>query len=167
MDPTAGWPPMPEPAWSVLMASGWTPPAAEVTHAIGICFTSDRRVVLVSWDDKEWTLPGGGVEPGETAGQALIREVAEEACATVTTCGFLACAHIADPFNTYGLTSFYQTYWWARVAIDPWEPAHEMVSRRLVGPQQVVSTLCRPERAIAARLLHLSCAREQDGETRV
>jgi 8-oxo-dGTP diphosphatase len=42
---------------------------------------SSDRVVIVR-EDKGWFLPGGGIEPGETAEQALVREVQEE-------CGFI------------------------------------------------------------------------------
>jgi len=178
-DPTAGWPPMPEPpgpvdaavgpepvlevarpAWSVLMAPGWMPPVAEITQALGICFTGDGLVVLVTWDGNKWTFPGGSVESGETLEETLIREVAEEACAIVTASAYLACQHIADPFNTFGLTSFYQTRWWARVTLDPWEPAHEMIGRRLVPPEHVLDVLCWTELAIAGRLLDQAMAAE-------
>jgi len=146
------------PAWFTLMAPGWMPPAAQVTQALGICLTDDGQVVLVTWDDRRWTFPGGTVEPGETLEETLIREVAEEACATVTASQYLACQHIADPYNTYGSTSYYQTRWWARVTLDPWEPHHEMTGRRLVPPEQVLATLCWTEKSIAARLLELAIA---------
>lgn len=91
------------------MAPGWQPPAENVTQALGICFTDTGLVVMVTWDGKRWAFPGGTPEPRESVRQALIREVAEEACATVIACRFLACQHVADPANPDSPTSYYQT----------------------------------------------------------
>jgi ADP-ribose pyrophosphatase YjhB (NUDIX family) len=148
--------PVPElarPARFTLMAPNWLPPADHVTQALGICFTTDGQVVMVTWDDRQWTFPGGTVEPDETIEAALAREVAEEACAIVDACQYLACQHVADPLNPNGPTSYYQTRWWARVTVQPWRPRHEMTGRRLIPPDRVLTTLFWPEKAIAARLL--------------
>ena len=48
--------------------------------------TSDRVVIVR--EDKGWFLPGGGIEAGETAEQALLREVQEE-CGFIVTVGRL------------------------------------------------------------------------------
>jgi 8-oxo-dGTP diphosphatase len=93
------------------MARGWMPPAEQVTQALGICFTADNMIVLISSDGQRWTLPGGTVEPGETVSETLIREVAEEACATVTAAEYLACQHVADPHHPDGPASYDQTRW--------------------------------------------------------
>ncbi len=48
--------------------------------AVGIIFNDDQtQVLLVKRRDMPvWVLPGGGIEPPETAEQALIREIKEE-----------------------------------------------------------------------------------------
>jgi hypothetical protein len=100
------------------------------------------------------------------------REVAEEACARVTDHRYLACQHVWDPHAPDGPTSHYQTRWWARVELDPWEPQHGIVQRQLVPPGRVTATLSWQRTAIAERLLaaavaidHVSTDPHRPGET--
>jgi 8-oxo-dGTP pyrophosphatase MutT (NUDIX family) len=139
-----------------LMAPGWMPPAELVIQALGLCFTTAGLVVMVTWDGRQWTFPGGTVEDGESVEQALVREVAEEACARVVRCQYLASQHVADPRNPDGVPSYYQSRWWARVELDPWQPRHEMVGRRLVAPDQVLDVLSWQRKELADRLLRLA-----------
>ena len=47
----------------------------------GVCVVilQDQRVLLTLRQDfPVWCLPGGGIEPGETAAEAAVREVREE-----------------------------------------------------------------------------------------
>ena len=55
-------------------------------QAYGICFTGTGMIVLGACDadgERYWNLLGGGVEPGETLEDCLVREVMEEGCARV------------------------------------------------------------------------------------
>jgi ADP-ribose pyrophosphatase YjhB (NUDIX family) len=118
--------------------------------------------VLVQAHDCFFNLPGGQLEPGETAADALGREVAEEASARVTACHYLACQHVWDPQAPAGPTSHYQTRWWARVELEPWHPSNdEYVARRLVAPSDVLPTLSWQRKEIAGRLLNRALAAER------
>jgi 8-oxo-dGTP pyrophosphatase MutT (NUDIX family) len=134
------------------------PPEHLVTQSYGFCFTPEGAVVLVQADDGFWNLPGGQVEPGERPPDTLAREVAEEACARVTECEYLACQHVWDPQAPDGRTSHYQTRWWARVELDPWQPHYETVQRRAVPPDRVLSSLSWRSTAIAEMLLNAAVA---------
>jgi ADP-ribose pyrophosphatase YjhB (NUDIX family) len=112
------------------------------------------------------TFPGGTVEDGESVEQALVREIAEEACARVVSCQHLASQHVADPLNPDGRSSYYQSRWWARVDLDPWQPQDEMTARRLVPPGQVLDTLAWQRKEIAHRLLQLALDVERHDRTR-
>ncbi|MFA6414670.1 MAG: NUDIX domain-containing protein [Candidatus Paceibacterota bacterium] len=42
------------------------------------CFSGDKLVIVYSDIKGYWTPPGGGVEPGETIEEAVVREILEE-----------------------------------------------------------------------------------------
>jgi ADP-ribose pyrophosphatase YjhB (NUDIX family) len=115
------------------------PPLAETTQALGICFTRDSQIVLVTLNDTDWTLPGGTIEPGETLEQTLIREVWEEACARVRACAYIGCQRVEHPDDDR--PAYYQTRFWARVDLEPFVASHEMTARRLVTPGEFRDTL--------------------------
>jgi hypothetical protein len=73
---------------------------------------------------------------------------------------------VADPLNPDGRPSYYQTRWWARVELDPWEPRDEMIGRRLVAPDQVLDLLSWRRKEIAHRLLHLALDADQEDRVR-
>jgi ADP-ribose pyrophosphatase YjhB (NUDIX family) len=145
-----------------LMAPGWWPPPGALTQCYGLCFTPEGRVVLVSPGERRWTLPGGTVEPGEQPYDTLVRGLAEEACGRVLRARFLACQHVSDPEAPDGRTSHYQARWWARVELDGWDPRFEIEERCTVPVEEVLTTLCWREKAIAGRLLSMALAVEAE-----
>lgn len=56
------------------------PPANSVVPAVSaIVPDSDGRILLIRrTDNNYWSIPGGGLEPGESVSQAVAREVMEE-----------------------------------------------------------------------------------------
>lgn len=148
-----------QPGTFTLMAPGWYPPEERITQSYGLCFTASGKVVIVAERDGFWNLPGGQVEPGERPFDALVREVAEEACARVVRASFLVAQHVWEPQARTGRTSHYQTRWWARVELDPWAPRHETVARQLVAPELVAPTLSWTGKAIVCRLIEFRACR--------
>jgi len=120
------------------------PEPPHTNQAYGICFTEAGMIVLGACDDdgeRYWNLLGGGVEPGETLEDCLIREVMEEGCARVADCRYIGCQRVDDPDHPTGPWRYYQARFWARVELLPWDPRHEIDERRLVRPEDFLRTL--------------------------
>lgn len=113
-------------------------------QAYGICFTGGGMIILGGSDDGgewSWNLLGGGVEPGETLEDCLVREVREEGCARVTESRYIGCQRVDDPDHPTGPWRYYQSRFWARVELLPWDPQHEIDERRLVRPEDFLHNL--------------------------
>ena len=127
------------------------PPHHQITQASGVCFTDTGKIVLVGSGNGRWSLPGGHPEPGETIEETLIREIREEACAVVERCAYLGSQRVDDPAET---VPYFQTRWWARVRLLPFEPRYETTERKLVDPHAFVATLDWNTTRIAQAILY-------------
>ncbi len=67
----------------------------QCVHAL--CFSGDKLVVVFDENKNYWTPPGGGIEPGETFEEAVIREVKEETNMTVLKQQLIGYQDIYEP----------------------------------------------------------------------
>jgi ADP-ribose pyrophosphatase YjhB (NUDIX family) len=105
----------------------------------------DGRVVLVSSDGQRWGLPGGRPEPAERWVDTLRREVAEEACAKVTSArllGFTRGECVRGPETGLVLV---RSMWQAEVHMRRWAPRFEIAHRRLVPADEALRLVISAE----------------------
>lgn len=76
-----------------FVESDWLPPSALTTAALGFVFEGES-LLLARIAGREWDLPGGHIEAGETPEEAMRREVLEEAGAVVGPARLFAHQHI-------------------------------------------------------------------------
>ena len=114
------------------------PPCGRAHGSGGICFTSDRNVVLVTRPGIAWEFPAGRPHGGEDWRATLDREVREEACAVVeeaTLLGFVRGVYIDGREKGQGLV---RSLWHSKVSLMPWEPRHETTDRVVVPPGEAL-----------------------------
>jgi 8-oxo-dGTP pyrophosphatase MutT (NUDIX family) len=132
------------------------PPEGQAHGAEGICVTGSGDVVVISRDGRQWELPAGRPERDETWEQTLRREVREEACATVVRVrllGFSRGEYVAG--RQLGCV-LVRSILRADVALDPWDPRHEIPYRRVVAAADVgreLDVASHPFAAIVRRAL--------------
>lgn len=110
----------------------------EVDRVRALAFTEDSRLLLVGHGEG-LTLPGGGVEAGESPLQALHRELWEEAAAHITYARRLG----AMQRNVLSSGAHeVHNYYICLIKLDnDWAPSEEISERTLVSIEQFLDAL--------------------------
>jgi 8-oxo-dGTP pyrophosphatase MutT (NUDIX family) len=132
----------------------FTPPRELSIQSSGICFTKEGRITLVG-HGTGWLLPGGYPEKNETLEEALIREVAEEACARVLDLEYLGSVKCRElpPVKEGNLPLFYQARYWVLVENGVFVQEHEISERTEIEPDDFVDQIQWPAKRLAERIL--------------
>lgn len=121
----------------------WHPPAdappGQPHGSNAFCVTAADSVVLVSVDGSRWGWPGGRPEPGESWEDTMRREMAEEACATVTSARLLGFVRSRCVRGQETGLVLVRSIWRAEVTLQPWQPLYE-IPFRLVVPARDLAT---------------------------
>jgi 8-oxo-dGTP diphosphatase len=141
------------------------PPAMNISTAHCLAFDGDD-LVLALHTSREWTIPGGHLEPGESPEEAMHREALEEAGITVEAPMLFAHEEIdphdgvaADP--KYPVPSF-QVFYVARlVTMGQITALDECTEARLFSPNQVRSLEGWPQRNLPLYEAALDIARHE------
>ena len=113
--------------------------AVVLNRVYALAFTRNGQMLLVGErSNPDYWLPGGGIEPGESAEVALARELVEEAAATIEHLGYLGAQRVDDPLKETEHHGFY----WCRVRLaDVYVPELEVNERLLVPPERFLDTI--------------------------
>lgn len=119
-----------------------------------LAFTSEGEILLVGGPgDTPWWLPGGGLEEGESPENGLVRELDEEAGATVDEFELLGYRRVDDPLDGRHHIATY----WCRVTLPEFfVPRFEVTLKLLVRPDEFLDHLFWADDPAAAHLLRLA-----------
>lgn len=130
-------------------------PAVAPSRVHALAFTGDGRILLVGADVPEvrWWLPGGGVEQGESAEQALARELDEEAGAVIDDHELLGYQRVDDPVDG---RSHHATYWCRVTLPASFVPTCEVTRNLVLRPEQFLEHLFWADDPASEHLLALA-----------
>jgi 8-oxo-dGTP pyrophosphatase MutT (NUDIX family) len=127
-------------------------------RAYGLLLRRGRVLIAAEWVGRvfAWKYPGGGVEPGETAEEAVVREFVEE-----TSLAVRVVAELDDPgtkISPWTGTPYTPVYFLVEGEGEPAVPAHEKVEVAFRDPVDVLASdlVAGPEKIALRKALGLA-----------
>ena len=147
VDPDIPW--LDKPGEGRLYITNELPSPELCFTAFGFAFESER-VLLTRLVDRDWDIPGGHIEPGETPVQAALREVWEETRARVEIVDLIGIQELElfgpRPKNhRYGYPITVQVYYLCRIQkLEPFLLNLESRARDFFTPEKArqIPTMC-------------------------
>ncbi|MBU6371075.1 NUDIX hydrolase [Patescibacteria group bacterium] len=101
----------------------------------GFCFYGDKLVIVYAEQKGYWTFPGGGIEPGETYEEAVVREVKEESNMKVLSQELIGFQDIYEPTRTVRQTRSF-------CIVEPYgpftgDPDGDITEIKLIDPKDI------------------------------
>ena len=131
---------LPQPGECRLYITDELPPVEQCSTAFGFVFAGDE-VLLTRLRDRDWDIPGGFIDPGETPEAAAIREVWEETRAKVEIIDLIGiqeveCFGPKPPNYRFPYPISVQVYYACKLLeLAPFEINNESVERQFFKPE--------------------------------
>lgn len=120
-------------SYEFVWVEGGEAPIEHVSQVSGYVFDKHKNILIVK--SKNWTIPGGHIEQGETYVETLEREVWEEASVGIENISYLGCVRVTD-IETKEIK--YQLRFTAKVSnIYNFEKKFETSERLFVDPDNL------------------------------
>jgi 8-oxo-dGTP pyrophosphatase MutT (NUDIX family) len=141
IDKDIDWLPKPNQLSTVI--SDVMPDRHLITCSFVLAFSNDE-IILTDLHARGWDIPGGHIERGESAEEAVIRELYEETGAKILEPELLGLMEIEmfgdKPENyKYPFPKSYMAFFWSNIIhLDDIQPNDEIRGRGLLKPEQVL-----------------------------
>lgn len=132
---------LPQPGEGRLYITDLLPPEDVCQTAFGFAFDGDRLLVA-RLKNRDWDIPGGAIDPGETPAEAAIREVWEETSARVEIVDLIGIQELElfgpkpEKYH-WGYPLSVQVYYRVKILeLLPFEDNFESVERGFLTPDE-------------------------------